>query len=221
MTCKQCGKDFFTKPGRVKKAKFCSRDCFFVDSRRTRIPITCEQCGKEFLVIPSYIKRGSKYCSRACHIKNRIIDAPTRFWSYVEKTETCWDWTGGLTSTGYGQFDKKIKYGHKAHRYSWFLHYGEIPKELNCLHTCVGNRKCVNPKHLYLGTAKNNSEDMVRDKRSTAGERNPSSKLTEKDVFEIRNLRGTKSVTQIAELFNVGRETIRRIINRERWAHIV
>lgn len=82
-----------------------------------------------------------------------------RFWDKVEKTDTCWNWTAGLRSlkTGYGAFRYKKKII-DAHRMSWFLLYGYFPKILVCHH--CDNKKCVNPKHLYEGTAKDNVRDM-------------------------------------------------------------
>jgi hypothetical protein len=82
-----------------------------------------------------------------------------RFWTFVEKTGGCWNWKGSKTTTGYGNF----RYGHderiKAHRYTFFLYTGKFPMGF-ILHRC-DNPLCVNPKHLYEGTAKQNSQDMV------------------------------------------------------------
>lgn len=67
------------------------------------------------------------------------------FWSKVDKTNTCWNWTRAL-STGYGvfRFNNKTNY---AHRYSYELTKGEIPKGYHVDHLCR-NTKCVNPEHL-------------------------------------------------------------------------
>ena len=76
-----------------------------------------------------------------------------RFWAKVEKTETCWLWTGHLSSTGYGE----IRLGGKAagrtliHRWSYEQIYGPIPEGLQIDHLCRV-RHCVNHLHLEAVT---------------------------------------------------------------------
>lgn len=83
-----------------------------------------------------------------------------RFWNKVDKTEDCWLWTAAIVGK-YGQFwvDGHHVY---AHRFSYELLVGPIPKdlELDHRHTCL--KHCVNPEHLRLATSKQNAENRVR-----------------------------------------------------------
>ncbi len=79
-----------------------------------------------------------------------LIAATDRFWKYVEKTSTCWVWTGGIlqgSRGGYGKFKDERSRDVLAHRYSYELHKGSIPAGLTLDHLCR-NRACVNPEHL-------------------------------------------------------------------------
>lgn len=71
----------------------------------------------------------------------------------VYKTETCWFWIGGATSTRYGVF--KHKY---AHRLSYEAFKGVEPGKMLVLHRC-DNPQCINPDHLFLGTKSDNAFD--------------------------------------------------------------
>lgn len=104
-----------------------------------------------------------------------ITDLMTeRFWKRVNKTDSCWEWTGGLDTMGYGMLrvpaprssNKKVR----VSRYSWELHNGPIPNGLFVCHTC-DNKKCVRPDHLWLGTASDNMLDMHRKKRHSMAAR--------------------------------------------------
>jgi len=77
-----------------------------------------------------------------------------RFWLKVEKTNTCWEWKGGLQGPRYGSFwfnGKQIR----AHRFAYELFKGEIPNGLQIDHLCR-NRACVNPEHLEIVSCKEN-----------------------------------------------------------------
>jgi hypothetical protein len=142
-----------------------------------------------------------------------------RFWSKVEKTDSCWLWTAGLNSNGYGQIGDCGRGGRKwiASRLSWIIHFGNIPDHLCVLHKC-DNRKCVNPDHLFLGTVSDNQQDMQAKKRSTIGERNPMAKLTRDKAQEIKSRRKAgSSLRELASAFGVCDATISMVARDILW----
>ena len=74
---------------------------------------------------------------------------------------TCWEWLGTTSNGGYGTLLHSKKRKEFAHRISWELHYGEIPPGMRICHKC-DNVSCVNPDHLFMGTARDNTLDMIR-----------------------------------------------------------
>ena len=143
-----------------------------------------------------------------------------RFFEKVDFTEnltTCWIWTACLNSKGYGliSINGELKL---AHRISFMLKNGEIPKGMVIMHTC-DNRKCVNPEHLRMGTIGDNNKDMVEKGRQAKGEKNGRAKLTYKQVECIRKLYadGDHSYKYLAHYFGVSRWAIGSIIKEEFW----
>jgi hypothetical protein len=86
-----------------------------------------------------------------------------RFLIKVDKTDSCWIWTANKDKNGYGRF-KFERYPHPAHRFSYKLFKGEIPKGMLICHSC-DNPSCVNPEHLWLGSCSDNTRDMVSKNR--------------------------------------------------------
>lgn len=150
-----------------------------------------------------------------------IIDPKERFLKYVNKTETCWLWTGGIDSDGYGIFTIRHANSKHASRYSWIFHRGKVPNGLYVLHQC-DVRACVNPDHLFLGTARENTHDMIKKGRQCVGTKHPRSKLTEVQVLEIRAsytpVRG--KIKELSEKYGVDGALIKRIVDRRVWKHI-
>ena len=149
------------------------------------------------------------------------------FWDKVEKTDSCWFWRGGISSRGYGNFAFRkdgIVVNNRAHRFSFELAFGKIPKNILVCHKC-DNPLCVNPQHLFLGTQKDNAIDMVKKGRANPlkGEKSNLSKLKEYQVIEIRNLYnfGKKRVCELAELFNISHQQISKIILGQRWKYLI
>ena len=140
-----------------------------------------------------------------------------RFWKKAEITERgCWMWQSERGIKGYGRFMHQKKY-RAAHRVAWELYHGPIPDGLQVCHHC-DNRLCVNPKHLFTGTNKENVADMVSKNRQAKGECNGSAKLTGFDVLNIRKfLQAGCSHRYIGRLYNVHNRTIGRINKGETW----
>ncbi len=146
-------------------------------------------------------------------------DQLERFWSKVDKQgpDECWEWLACKTTGGRGQFwiDYRM-YG--AHRVSWYLTYGPIPKGLFVCHHC-DNPSCVNTAHLFLGTNQDNMLDASRKGRIARGSRQGSSKLTEEDVYRIRELlKDGQTLQAIADTFGVRQSNISHIKVGRSWA---
>jgi HNH endonuclease len=114
---------------------------------------TCKFCGTTGA--PSQVKMHELFCNPEAQ--------QARFWAKVEKRgpEECWLWKGQLRWDGYGRF-LIMRKPTWTHRYSWELHNSrKIPKDMGVLHSCH-NPACVNPKHLRIGTHKENMEEAHR-----------------------------------------------------------
>jgi predicted XRE-type DNA-binding protein len=145
-------------------------------------------------------------------LTGRTMDekALARFWKNVNKTETCWLWTGYL-------YDKKDGYGRffcdgmrlLAHRASWLIEYGHLP-EKNVLHTC-DVPLCVNPAHLFLGDQEDNMIDARRKGRIKT-------KITQADADQIRQLAADGIMQKdIAEAYGISRANVCLIVGGKIW----
>lgn len=149
------------------------------------------------------------------------------FWANVAITaddNQCWLWTGYCMPNGYGSksWGNKDEY---AHRVSWIIANGDIPRGMEICHTC-DVRNCVNPKHLFLGTQQDNMRDMVAKGRQVisnrSGENNGNCKLTETQVREIRHKYSMGSVShkELGNQYGVNKVTIGHIVTRRLWKNI-
>jgi hypothetical protein len=150
-----------------------------------------------------------------------------RFWEKVTKTDTCWLWTGAANHLGYGQIaqggadsaNKRLR----ATAVAWFLVRGEWPAPgAHICHRC-DNPPCVNPDHLFLGTAKDNLRDAIakgrfRFLKPSFGERNVNAKMTSALVVEARarHLAGERQA-DLARAYNVSNSTMCAILKGRIW----
>jgi hypothetical protein len=177
--------------------------------------------------------RRSPMCMK-CRLKIPKIPTLERFMKFVSKDQSgCWLWTGCLSDKGYGRFGQPHSYSRKitavipAHRMAWILLKGEVPDGLFVCHKC-DIRACVNPEHLFLGTAKDNMHDMIAKGRAVhppgrvlLGEANFSSRFKSHQIICIRKLyeAGVHKVN-LARMFATRTSYIHAIVTRKNWAHI-
>lgn len=144
------------------------------------------------------------------------------------KPNSCWIWSKGKDDEGYGviKIEGKSK---KAHRTAYELFVGPIPEKLLVCHSC-DNPSCVNPAHLFLGTSKDNTQDMIQKGRDRLnvnppkGERNGLSKLTEEQVKWIREVYSPRHPVfggnRLCEILGVSYSTIMFIVHNRNWKHV-
>lgn len=146
--------------------------------------------------------------------------APEKFWPRLNKTDTCWLWTGPLRKDGYGEVKIGGQQRPTAHRVAWTLTHG-FPGKLCVLHRC-DVRHCARPDHLFLGTYADNSADMVAKGRQSRGEGQHLSMLTEAKVREMRRLyaTGKYGYRPLGPMFGVHWQTVRFVVRRMTWKHV-
>lgn len=147
-----------------------------------------------------------------CEVLNRLA-------AYSENLRGCWVWTGPVFKKNGRARLVLGKNNHLAYRLMYVLVKGPTGG-LCVLHTC-DNPLCVNPDHLFLGTNRDNSLDMVDKGRQASGARNGAAKLTDDQVKSIRSfielhgLRGNRQM--LSQKYHVNPETISRIAGRRSW----
>lgn len=147
----------------------------------------------------------------------------SNFWAKVDKESSnagCWLWTGakqGGRKGRYGAFQMGWKTQKRAHRLSFEIANGPIPDGMMVCHSC-DTPLCVNPAHLFLGTAKDNADDMSAKNRkvNSIGEKNGASKLTAESARSI--YLDPRTNREIAQDYNISSDLISQIRHRKIWA---
>lgn len=141
------------------------------------------------------------------------------FWGRVKilGDNECWLWTGHIERNGYASMHPiKGASPIRANRVSYVIHHGPIAPRMMICHHC-DNRRCVNPRHLYQGTAKQNAEDTSARGRARSGK----AKLTEPQVRAIISLFSNgASNSEIAKRYGVHASTINNIRQQRSWRRI-
>lgn len=139
----------------------------------------------------------------------------------VDEKSGCWVWLAGTDKDGYGRI-REAGYGSKtlrAHRVSYDTYIGPVPDDMFVCHKC-DNPFCVNPGHLFLGSAADNAKDRNEKGRAAGaiGSKHGISKLCESQITEIRKAPGTQK--QIADKYGVSQTLISHIKRRVIWRHV-
>lgn len=216
------------------------------------VKVRCDQCSKVLLRNPSALNRrpdNLTYCSRECRSAYREAHRADRFWSKVDRNGSpqehcpelgpCWIWTAARLPAGYGLFGipsrgaiKSPAIMLKAHRYAYELTRGPIPDNLWVLHRC-DNPPCVNPDHLFLGTATDNNRDtkgkgrwrtgsITKPERLRRGVAHYEAKLTDSMVREIRGryLAGGVTGVALAKEYGVSNAALYKVLQGRSWKHV-
>lgn len=187
---------------------------------------TCAECGSTFY----RDKRNTwkqwskaKYCSRQCTgranskaFEQRRPAFADAFWSFVFKSDGCWEWTSFKDKDGYGLFSYAgVQY--RANRIALELDGRPADRKDYACHHC-DNPGCVRPSHLYPGTPLQNSQDAHARKRAVRGERTHMAKLTEAAVRDIRQ--SDKAPKELAQKYGVTDGAIHHVLAGKTWRHV-
>lgn len=162
----------------------------------------CSECGAVPVVARGLCNRHychARYHGTASQFQRQktfsIDEAMSRYTPSGLADSECWEWTGYVNDSGYGQF-RSGKRLYRAHRVALERSGVDVPADLCVLHSC-DTRSCVNPNHLRVGTLADNNADIAIRERSTH------IKASNADVLKIRSLKGKVSNAEIAARFGL------------------
>lgn len=246
----QCGKEGKISSAEFKRNRTAIKSCGCVKPKKdlsgskfsmlTLIRISCKKgsryyylcrcdCGNEKEIAEGSLTRNhTKSCGCLSKLKSKNLKSISkeRLLSRIKYVGECWEYQGRKDKDGYGILSEKSFGSQRAHRASFIAFKGEIKEGYMICHTC-DNPPCINPDHLYQGTAKDNARDMLErglfpigenKKKGSAGEKNSHAKLTEKEVKEIRISRNP--IPYLSKKYRVSESSIRNIILGKSWTHI-
>lgn len=208
-----------------------------------RIPRTCEHCTSTFMALAWEVNRGNgRFCSRACFAESQRSSVEDALQNYVANPVTgCWEYRGAKDGKGYAVLGITRAGRHTYTRLSREVlkrsHGVDISdtKTFAC-HTC-DTPLCIRPEHIFPGSSRANTDDMVAKGRQTRGERHASitrpesrprgerhckAKITADDVQAIRAeyASGTVKQVDLAQRYGLPQSSISAIVLRKTWKHV-
>lgn len=206
--CKPCQREHHNNRINKNKEAYAERRKILWKRKNGR---ECMNCGETFVGKG----RTREFCSTKCNLMGSITKRKTG----------CWEWNGILGIHGYAYTtDYQTNKRTHAHRVSYENFKGSIPSGLYVCHHC-DNRKCINPEHLFVGTATENMQDAKQKNRlrcnPSKGSKNGHAKLDEEKVREIKQkIASGIRCTVIAREYGVGSTIIYRIKDGTGWKHV-
>lgn len=173
----------------------------------------CRRCGEAFETPAS----NQLHCSVECTVAAKVLRLGL-------PQDVCWPWPKSFNKGGYGTVrrDKKLSLTHRA---AYRAFHGPIPDGMYVLHEC-DNPPCCNPHHLFLGTHKDNMDDMDRKGRRSPprmiyGEEHHEARLDKNAVLDIlARWQAGQSMRAIGRHYRVTHEAVRKVVRGETWRHV-
>lgn len=226
--CKTCGGRFINSLSQRRPKKYCSVACYH-SAISTAKTFVCKNCGVTYSR-PGYRHRlghGVQYCSQTC-ARTDSLPLIDRFFQYVGRKmpNGCILWVGQTNDRGYGLIQKTVgeQTSTIASRISYELFVQPIPDGLFVCHDCPGGDEpsCINPAHLWLGTADDNNKDKVAKGREPLGIQRPNAKLTDDAVraIRVRYAQGGVTMKKIGEEHGVSYSIVSEVISAKIWRHV-
>lgn len=215
--CKICGKQFEIRPCEKSLIVTCSKACSLTyrsvclkGHQKVERKNKCEACGKIIVKI-----KNPRFCSDICYLRWKQV---LKFCDKILIGENCWLWLGARNKiTAQARFGRVRVASIAAFR----IFKGMIPKGYFVCHTC-DNGMCVRPAHLFLGTPKENTADMIRKRRHRFGEKHPRAKLTETQILAAieRYKTGRFTQAEISREIGLSTTSFNHIVTGRHWKHL-